>query len=78
MKDTYNHLEIGTVLAEIKKLALRGGAGNLNQSDSILNFRIVSNNPNVYHILEKKMKHLSDYLRIEDLKKVKYKTKIFL
>ena len=64
MKDTYNHLEIGTVLAEIKKLALRGGAGNLNQSDPlILNFRIVSNNPNVYHILEKKiMKHLSDYL----------------
>ena len=64
MKDTYNHLEIGTVLAEIKKLALRGGAGNLNQSDPlILNFRIVSNNPNVYHILEKKiMKHLADYL----------------
>ena len=64
MKDTYNHLEIGTVLSEVKKLALRGNSGNYNSSDPlILNFRIVSNNPNVYHILEKKiMKHLSDYL----------------
>lgn len=64
MKDTYNHLEIGTVLSEVKKLALRGNSGNYNSSDPlILNFRVVSNNPNVYHILEKKiMKHLSDYL----------------
>ena len=64
IKDTYNHLEIGTVLSAIKRLALRGGAGNFNSEDPlILNFRIVSNNPNIYHILEKKiMKHLSDYL----------------
>jgi hypothetical protein len=61
MKDTYNELEIGTVFAEIKKLALGSVA---NKSDPlILNFRIVSKNPNVYHILEKNiMKHFSDYL----------------
>ena len=46
IKDTYNHLEIGTVLNEVKRLALRGGAGNYNSEDPlILNFRIVSNNP---------------------------------
>tara|TARA_B110000261_G_scaffold164070_2_gene212076 strand:- start:6323 stop:7495 length:1173 start_codon:yes stop_codon:yes gene_type:complete len=61
MKDTYNELEIGTVLAEVKKLALGGVA---NSTDPLLlNFRIVSKNSNIFHILEKKiMKHLSDYL----------------
>lgn len=61
MKDTYNELEVGTVFSEIKKRALRGIQ---NSSDPlILNFRIVSKNPNVFHILEKKiMKHFSDFL----------------
>lgn len=61
MKDTYNELEIGTVLAEVKKLALGGVA---NSTDPlILNFRIISKNPNIFHILEKKiMKHLSGHL----------------
>ena len=61
MKDTYNELEIGSVFSQIKKSALRGIQ---NSSDPlILNFRIVSKNPNVFHILEKKiMKHFSDYL----------------
>ena len=64
IKDTYNHLELGTVLNEVKRLAIRGGAGNNNSSDPLLlNFRIVSNNPNIYHILENKiMKYFSDYL----------------
>jgi len=61
MKDTYNELEIGTVLAEVKKLALGGVA---NSTDPlILNFRIISKNSNIFHILEKKiMKHLSGHL----------------
>ena len=61
MKDTYNELEIGSVFAEIKKSALRGIQ---NSSDPlILNFRIVSKNPNVAHILEKKiLEHFSDFL----------------
>jgi hypothetical protein len=61
MKDTYNELEVGTVFSKIKKRALRGIQ---NSSDPlILNFRIVSKNPNVFHILEKKiMKHFSDFL----------------
>lgn len=64
IKDTYNHIDIGTVLSEVKRLAIRGGAGNNNSSDPLLlNFRIVSNNPNIYHILENKiMKYFSDYL----------------
>ena len=61
MKDTYNELEIGTVLAEVKKLAL-GGVSN-STDPLLLNFRIVSKNSNIFHILEKKiMKHLSDKL----------------
>jgi hypothetical protein len=61
MKDTYNELEIGTVFSEIKKSALRG-IGN-GSDPLILNFRIVSKNPNVFHILEKKiMENFSDYL----------------
>jgi hypothetical protein len=61
MKDTYNELEVGTVFSEIKKRALRGG--NNSSDPLILNFRIVSKNPNVFHILEKKiMKHFSDFL----------------
>lgn len=66
MKDTYNELEIGSVFAEIKKSAL---SGLQNSSDPlILNFRIVSKNPNVFHILEKKiMKHFSDYLAGKNL-----------
>lgn len=61
MKDTYNELEIGTVLHEVKKSALRGVQ---NSTDPlILNFRIVSKNSNIFHILEKKiMKHLSEHL----------------
>jgi hypothetical protein len=70
MKDTYNELEIGTVFSEIKTSAL---SGIQNSSDPlILNFRIVSKNPNVFHILEKKiMKHFSDYLVGKNLE-VKY------
>lgn len=61
MKDTYNELEIGTVLAEVKKLALGGVANSIDPL--ILNFRIISKNSNIFHILEKKiMKHLSGHL----------------
>jgi len=61
MKDTYNELEVGTVFSEIKKRALRGIQ---NSSDPlILNFRIISKNPNVSHILEKKiLKYFADFL----------------
>lgn len=61
MKDTYNELEIGTVFSEINKNAFRD-IGN-GSDPLILNFRIVSKNPNVSHILEKKiMDHFPDYL----------------
>jgi len=68
MKDTYNDLPIGSVFSEIKKKALNGGP---NSSDPlILNFRIVSKNPNVFTILEKKiMKHFSEYLVDKKLEK---------
>ena len=36
IKDTYNHIDIGTVLSEVKRLAIRGGAGNNNSSDPLL------------------------------------------
>lgn len=64
MKDTYNELEINSVLEAVRRYALRGTAGNFNMSDPlILNFRIITENKNVYHVLEKAiMKNFSDYL----------------
>ena len=61
MKDTYNELDIGKVLSHIRSLAIN--SSNNGTDPLILNFRILSKNPNVYHILEKKItEHLGDYL----------------
>jgi hypothetical protein len=61
MKDTYNELEIGKVLSHVKKIGINGVS---NGTDPLLlNFRIMSKNPAVYHILEKKItEHLGNYL----------------
>lgn len=61
MKDTYNELEIGKVLAHISSVAIN--SSNNGTDPLILNFRVLSENPNVYHILEKKIsEHLGNYL----------------
>ncbi len=61
MKDTYNELEIGKVLSHVRSVAIN--SSNNGTDPLILNFRILSKNPNVYHILEKKItEHLGDYL----------------
>ena len=61
MKDTYNELEIGKVLSHIRTVGIN--SSNNGTDPLILNFRILSKNPNVYHILEKKItEHLGDYL----------------
>jgi len=61
MKDTYNELEIGKVLSHVRSAAIN--SSNNGTDPLILNFRILSKNPNVYHILEKKIsEHLGDYL----------------
>ena len=78
MKDTYNDLPIGSVFSEIKKKALNSGPNSYDPL--ILNFRIVSKNPNVFTILEKKiMKHFSDYLVDKKLAKQndKYEGDVF-
>ena len=61
MKDTYNELEVGNVLSHIKKIGINGVS---NGTDPLLlNFRIMSKNPAVYHILEKKItEHFGNYL----------------
>lgn len=60
MKDTYNEIDIGTVLSTVEKKAFSAR----NASDPlILNFRIISKNPNVFDSLEKSIKeHFSDKL----------------
>lgn len=61
MKDTYNELDIGKVLSHVRSVAIN--SSNNGTDPLILNFRILSKNPNVYHILEKKItEHLGDYL----------------
>ena len=61
MKDTYNELEIGKVLSHVKKIGINGVSNGTDQL--ILNFRIMSRNPAVYDILEKKItEHLGNYL----------------
>lgn len=61
MKDTYNELEIGKVLSHVRSVGIN--SSNNGTDPLILNFRILSKNPNVYHILEKKItEHLGDYL----------------
>ena len=61
MKDTYNELEIGKVLSHVKKIGINGVSNGTDPL--ILNFRIMSKNPAVYNILEKKItEHLGNYL----------------
>ena len=64
IKDTFNELDIGSVLSRVKNRAILDEGINANKTDPlILNFRIVTNNTTVYNILAKKIiDNFKDYL----------------
>tara|TARA_B100000795_G_scaffold268596_3_gene255891 strand:+ start:13440 stop:14738 length:1299 start_codon:yes stop_codon:yes gene_type:complete len=67
LKDTLNELNISTVLKNIKDNAIKSSSLTNRNDPLILNFRIMSENENIYAILEKSIKkYIKPYLLSAD------------